>query len=318
MAIDVDVHPDDLLHRARRVRPLSQDEQLYLDAHLRDCSTCRFVRDAGRAFDGEAIATGPASLDGLVERTMQRLRHPGRVRRTMPRRLAAGAMTVVAMIGGVAFASYWGSRHPAPAPEPIPTRAAALQAVRKHHVGALQREDVAAAPVADLVLVPVVATIPVGDRAAPSAPRGAAPASRRLALARRPDDGETAARLFEAANRARRQGDVTAAETAYETLWAKFRTTSEAITSRAIAGQWMLDRHKPRAAIALFRQYLRAASRGELEEDVLVGLADAHELAGERSAAGAVWRRLLADHPGSVHAARARDGLRRAQPGTVP
>jgi hypothetical protein len=312
--MNVDVHPDDLLHRARRARPLSQDEQLYLDAHLRDCSTCRFVRDAGRAFDGEAVAGVPANVDALVERTMQRLRNPGGARRTMPRRLAAAAMTIVAMIGGVAFAGYWGSRHPAPAPAPVPTRAAALQAIRKHHADAPARADVAAAPVAGLVLVPVVATIPAADRA----PRSVGPSRRRLALAPQPADVETAARVFEAANRARRQGDVTAAERAYETLWARFRATREAITSRAIAGQWMLDRRMPRAAIAFFHQYLAAASGGELEEDVLVGLADAHELAGESSAAVAVWRRLLVEHPGSVHAGRARDGLRRVQPGAAP
>ena len=80
----------------------------------------------------------------------------------------------------------------------------------------------------------------------------------------------------------------------------------------------MLHRGKPRAAIVLFRQYLAAAATGELEEDVLVGLADAHELGGDRSTAVGIWRRLLAEHPRSVHAERARDGLRRLQAGTAP
>lgn len=311
MAIDLDVHPDDLLHRARRARPLSSEEQLYLEAHLRDCSTCRFVRDAGRAFDSETTESAPAQLDAIVERTMQRLRNPARVRRALPRRLAAGAMTVVAMIGGVAFAGYWGSRHPPPAHEAVVTRAAALSATRKHHA---PTPPVVAVPAVTsppvVALAPPVAVVPVVDRAPP--------AGRRLALARRPDDVETPARLFEVANRARRQGDTAAAETAYDALWAKFRASPEALASRAIAGQWMLHRGKPRAAIVLFRQYLAAAATGELEEDVLVGLADAHELGGDRSTAVGIWRRLLAEHPRSVHAERARDGLRRLQAGTAP
>jgi TolA-binding protein len=119
------------------------------------------------------------------------------------------------------------------------------------------------------------------------------------------------------ANRARRQGDTASAEAAYDALWSKFRASPEAVASRAIAGQWMLDRGMLRAAIALFRQYLAAAVRGELEEDVLVGLADAHESNGDRAAAVAIWARLLAEHPRSVHAERAREGLRRLQAGSA-
>ena len=299
MAIDLDIHPDDLLHRARRARPLSREEQFHLEAHLRDCSTCRFVRDAGRAFDSETTESAPAQLDALVELTMQRLRNPARARRALPRRLAAGAMTVIVMIGGVAFAGYWGSRHPRPVPEAVAPLATNPPATPKHRG------------------VPIA--VPVFDAAPPAAaPRGLVPAARRVALARRPDDVETARHLFEVANRARRQGDSAAAETAYDALWSKFRASPEALASRATEGQWMLDQGKPRAAIALFRQYLAAAPTGELEEDVLVGLADAHESSGDRPAAVGTWRRLLAEHPRSVHAGRARDGLRRLQAGAAP
>jgi TolA-binding protein len=298
MSIEVDVHPDDLLHRARRGRPLSRDEQLYLDAHLRDCSTCRFVGDAGRAFDSEPTESAPAQVDALVERTMRRLRSPARVGRALPRRLAAGAITVVGMIGGVAFAGYWGSRHPPPAHEVVAPRAPAPPAAVKHRA--------------------VTVAVPPVDPAPPStAARSLVPASRRVALAPRSDDGETAAHLFGVANRARRQGDTASAEAAYDALWSKFRASPEAVASRAIAGQWMLDRGMLRAAIALFRQYLAAAVRGELEEDVLVGLADAHESNGDRAAAVAIWARLLAEHPRSVHAERAREGLRRLQAGSA-
>jgi tetratricopeptide (TPR) repeat protein len=301
MPIDLDIHPDDLLHRARLGRALSRDEQIYLDAHLRICSTCRFIRDAGGAFDDEAAGTPPAQLDALVNLTMQRLHaSPERPRRRRPHRLAAVALTVVAMIGGVAFGSYWGHRRAlpeskpsaaCPVPPPQPARRAAPVAAR----------EIVAPPVVE----PPVVAPPVVNR-------------RRLALVRTPADVETPARLFEVANRARRQGEIAAAEKAYAALWDKFPASREALAARAIAGQWRLDRGQARAAIGLFRQYLTAAPDGDLEEDVLVGLADAHERIGETSAAVTIWWRLLAEHPGSVHAARARAGLARAQAGTTP
>ena len=303
MAIDLDIHPDDLLHRARRARPLSREEQLHLEAHLRGCSTCRFVRDAGRAFDSEAHSeagdSAPAQLDALVELTMQRLRNPARARRALPRRLAAGAITVVVMIGGVAFAGYWGSRHPPPAHEAVAPLATNPPATPKHRG------------------VPIA--VPVFDAAPPAAaPRGLVPAARRVALARRPDDVETARHLFEVANRARRQGDSAAAETAYDALWAKFHASPEALASRAIAGQWMLHRGKPRAAIVLFRQYLAAAPRASWKRTFSSGSPTRTNSSGDRPTAVGIWRRLLAEHPRSVHAQRARDGLRRLQAGTAP
>jgi len=346
MPVELDLHPDDLLHRARVHRPLSRDEELYLEAHLRDCATCRFVRDAGRAFDGEAAEGPPIQMEAIIDRTMHALRaHAARARRPMPRRLAAGAVAVVAMVGGVAFAGYWGSRHPlreratitAPAVAPAP-------AARRRHAPRSQAGDlpvtapppvapppVVAAPVVPLpvaappvaappALMPPVASSTV-DRSPPgAAARGPSAPARRIALVRTPADADadTPARLFETANRERRQGDAAAAEAAYAALWTRFRGSREALASRAIAGQWTLDRGQPRAAIALFHQYLAAAPTGDLEEDVLVGLADAHDRLGDAASAIAAWRRLLSEHPASVHAARARAGLRRLQRGAVP
>jgi TolA-binding protein len=311
MAIDLDIHPDDLLHRARRQRALTRDEQLHLEAHLRDCATCRFVRDAGHAFDGEVTEAAPAYLQGLVDQTMQHLRaEPGHRRWPRPRRLAAGAVTFVVMIGGFAFAGYWGARHPPRAPDVVAPPAMTTPA-RSHRDAFAAANDVppASSP-------PVDRGSAVG--AAALASRDPALSRRRLALARQAADVDTAARLFAVANRARRRGDAAAAEAAYDTLWTNFRASREAVTSRAVAGQWMLDRGRSRAAIQLFQQYLAAAPTGELAEDVLVGLADAEEASGDPRAAAVTRRRLLAEHPGSVHAERARDGLRRSPSGAPP
>lgn len=307
MPIELDVHPDDLLHRARFSRSLSRDEQLYLDTHLRDCSTCRFVRGAGEAFDGEMTGLPTVPLEALVDRTMRHLQAtPARGARSHAGRLAAGVMTVVAMVGGVAFAGYWGSRHPLLADEPVGAHSPATPA--EHPRRAAQSGPVATAQVPAPVVAPAPAAAPLP---------GARRIGHRLAVARSADL-ETPAQLFEAANRARRHGDIATAEAAYSNLWTRFRASREALASLVISGQWMLDRGRTRAAITLFDRYLAAAPTGDLEEDVLVGLADAHEDLGERSAAVETWRRLLREHPGSIHTARATEGLRRLKTGASP
>jgi TolA-binding protein len=319
----LDVHPDDLLHKARRQLALSMDERLFLGEHLRDCAVCRLIRDAGRAFDSEAAAGAPAETQALVERTMRRL--GSSTRRSRPRRLAAGAMTLAVMVGGVAFAGYWGSRHAPPAIEAVTSwphgagswpgdLAEAPAPAEAAPPAEAPPPSVAPGPPADPPGPPAAAPVPATGAPAPDtgAPHLRA-ASRRLARM-----AETPAQLFAAANRARREGDVAAADKAYAELWARFRASREAIAARAICGQWMLDRGQPRAAIALFRQYLVDAPAGDLEEDVLVGLAEAHERSGGSPAAIGAWRRLLSEHPTSVHADRAQQSLRRLDPGTGP
>ena len=118
---ELDVHPDDLLHRARGDGALSRDEQAYVDAHVQDCRTCRFLLDAGRAFDAEATAPSPViKLDRLVARTLRRTgMDRGRRSRQPSRRLAAAGLGAALMLGGVAFAGYWGMHHPAREPAPL-------------------------------------------------------------------------------------------------------------------------------------------------------------------------------------------------------
>ncbi|MES1205981.1 MAG: hypothetical protein ABUS79_08585, partial [Pseudomonadota bacterium] len=125
MPHELDVHPDDLLHRARGAGALSPDEQRYVDAHVQDCGTCRFVLDAGRAFDAEAAEPSPVKLDRLVARTLRRTgMDRGRRSRLPSRRLAVAGLGAALMLGGVAFAGYWGVHHPARPPVPVEVSAA--------------------------------------------------------------------------------------------------------------------------------------------------------------------------------------------------
>ncbi|HVZ88711.1 MAG TPA: hypothetical protein VHG72_17190 [Polyangia bacterium] len=244
MPVQLDLHPDDLLDRARR-RLISADERLYLDSHLRECATCRFILEAGRAFDAEAAACKAVSLGPLIDRAMHRPHAGGgRAARPPARRLAAGIMTAVATLGGVAFAGYWGHRHPlveatpvvvatTVAPTPVPRRAA--------HQAPVIAEPAASPPPAR--------TEPV--RPSPPPPRRPPAVRQEVAIAA-PAPVETPATLFTAANRARRLGQTEAAERAYQQLWTRFRASPEARASRAIGGRWMLDRGRPSEAIARF------------------------------------------------------------------
>ena len=308
MPHEVDVHPDELLHRARGAGALSPDEQAYVDAHVQDCGTCRFLLDAGRAFDAEAAVASPVKLDRLIARTLQRTgMDRGRRSRQSSRRLAVAGLSAAVMLGGVAFAGFWGVRHPAREAAPLAVSAAPARAARSAPRPAKDdwtpHEDFPA--VADLEPAPA--------RSLPTALP-----DRRIALTRAPRPPETAAALFAAANRARRGGDAAAAGSAYDELWASFRASPEAVASRAIYARWMLDRGLPSVAIPLYREYLAANPAGSLAEEALVGLAVAQERVGQRAGATATWRRLLAEHPMSVHAARARERLRVLDGRTVP
>jgi TolA-binding protein len=307
----VDVHPDHLLHEAR-LRPLSADEQRHLSAHLADCLTCRFVRDAGHAFDAEAAVGGAVPLDALVDRTMTALRAQNRrAPPSRPRRLAAGMLTGIAMLGGVAVAGYWGARHPMPTAAPIPLSPGAAPVPHGHRGEPAPAGAPAAAPAAPAPLASAVRNGPPRTPRPPGAARG-------LVLASRSESLDSAAALFAAANRARRQGQTAEAEAACRRLWTRFHGSQEALTSHAIFGTWMLDRGQPRAAVTLFSQYLAEAPDGDLEEDVLVGLAEALERAGDPAGAGATWQRLLVEHPKSVHLDRARAALARLRAGAPP
>jgi hypothetical protein len=310
---ELDVHPDDLLHRARGAGGLSREEQLYVDAHLQDCGTCRFLLNAGRAFDAEATERSPVKLGRLVDSALQRTgMDRGRRARRPSRRLAVAGLAAAVMLGGVAFAGYWGVRHQdrgtasrptsvfTTAPAPLPR---ARRSVERLPPVPLDESTTGASPTAPPVAAPV---------------RTTAPPVRRVALRRAPRAPDTAAGLFAAANRARRTGDVAAATSAYDTLWERFRGSPEALASRAICGRWMLDRGLPAAAIPLYREYLAASPAGSLNEEALVGLALAEEQTGQPGTATQTWRRLLAEHPLSVHAARARARIRALDAGGPP
>ena len=140
-----------------------------------------------------------------------------------------------------------------------------------------------------------------------ASPRGVAARSHATVAVPQP----TAAELFVQAGQARREGRTADATARYALLWTRFPSSEEARTSRAIVGRWLLDRGAYGEAVATFQEYLRASSRGVLEEEVLVGLAIALERLGRSPQAAATWQQLLDEHPRTAHASRARIHLGR-------
>lgn len=309
-------HPDELIHRMRKGGRLSPRERSLVDRHLRLCAVCRFLDLTARAYDreGDAVLEG-LDLDAMVARTIENLPRPdawsgrgavpgrgfGRVSSRAAVRASMGFAALL-LFGGAAMAAFVVARRAPPLPEkPAVAVVAAATPPR------LRRA----------VTNPASATPPNGtastrasDVPVPSPPPQSRPASLRVVAlrsrARLATPQPTAAELFVQANQARRDGRVAEATARYALLWTRFPTSEEARTSRAIVGRWFLDRGAYDDAVSAFHDYLRVSSGGVLEEEVLVGLATALERQGQGAQAAATWQQLLAEHPTTAHASRAR------------
>jgi TolA-binding protein len=118
----------------------------------------------------------------------------------------------------------------------------------------------------------------------------------------------TAAELFHDANAARRVGDFEQARALYTELQTTHPGTDEASVSRVSLGKLLLRAGRARDAERQFRAYLSTGKKN-LEEEALVGLAEALGRRGESGEERRVWQGLLESHPSSVYAARARRRL---------
>jgi TolA-binding protein len=118
----------------------------------------------------------------------------------------------------------------------------------------------------------------------------------------------TAAELFRDANAARRASDFALARELYGKLQTKYPSTDETSVSRVSLGKLLLTAGRAREADQQFKSYL-ATGRKNLEEEALVGRADALRRLGESGEERRVWEVLLRSHPSSVYATRARQRL---------
>jgi TolA-binding protein len=337
----VDLHPEELLDKKAR-GALSASESERLDAHLARCATCRvemqlradFAVDLAGDFDDESDEGDRPSLTALLEgvaaaRTKAPrdatppeiepaseervvVAPPSRRNRRVAKApvwfLVAAAMLAVSAATGatgvgkrvwtrvlsvVTTVDTVDSAPPEPTSAPKHASHAAPATVEPPAPTPIETPIATAIPVAEVAAPPAVVSAP--------APR-VAPRPRAIEA---PSPEIEAAKLFDEAATARRQGDYGRAVALNRELLARFPRTREAQTSRATIGRLLLDRGDPSGALASFDAYMAAGS-GELGEEAMAGRATALERLGRSDDARRAWTALLAAYPSTPYAAHAR------------
>ncbi|HJL16713.1 MAG TPA: hypothetical protein RMH99_13705 [Sandaracinaceae bacterium LLY-WYZ-13_1] len=116
--------------------------------------------------------------------------------------------------------------------------------------------------------------------------------------------------LFSRANRARRAGRHAEAARLYRRLQRRHPGTRPEITSRVTLGYLLLTRlGDPAGALPRFDSYLAAEPQGAMAEEARVGRARALGRLGRRREERRAWETLLAEHPDTLQAGRARRRL---------
>ncbi|MET0591602.1 MAG: tetratricopeptide repeat protein [Polyangiaceae bacterium] len=332
MSHPVDVHPEDLFDREQD-GTLTADERRRLDAHTLQCAACALVRAAVRDFaaqrnaspgddaliarlTNEALGKAAAITSSTITpalRTTYIGAHPRR-----RRAWAVGAIVLFAATG--ATASFWTvrgaiiQRFLAPAPaepiatvEPAPVKAPVAQRSRPAPPPVAAVEEATPLeddpPMAPPVLAAPIAPKPVYVASRPRAPE---PVNVPPPVATAPSADD----LFTAANEARRRGDPQKSFELYTQLARTYPGSREETTSRVLLGRLILDRGAdPTQALGLFTRYLDENPGGTLAEEARLGRALALTRLGSTKEERLAWQQLLAFHPNSIHAERARKRL---------
>jgi TolA-binding protein len=325
MSHPVDVHPEDLFDREQD-GTLTPDERRRLDSHTLQCAACALVRSAVRDFaaqrssapgddaliariSGEALGRAAAISSGTISPALHTTYtglHPRR-----RRSWAVGAMVLFAATG--ATASFWSVRGaivqrllnvPAPVETAAPAPEVKLPVVARK-----------VAPPAPVVETPEALPEP---EAPPVVVTPVAPAPVFVARPRAPEPvnvpppvvGPSSNELFAAANEARRSGDAQKSFELYTELARLHPGSREETTARVLLGRLLLDRGgDPTQALGLFTRYLEASPGGTLAEEARLGRALALTRMGQAKEERQAWQQLLAFHPNSIHAERARKRL---------
>ena len=278
-----DVHPEALLDKVRR-GTASDEERRKADAHLADCDVCAVEDDLIADF-AALRAAGPED-DALIDRV---LAAPPK------RRHNSGVMLISAaalLIAGAAAAGYVAQQSTAESAAPPAESAAPPPA-----------QQVATTPATAPAPVPppsIVAPQPVSE---PPSELEQPPAT--TAAPYHTKGSYSAANLYAKANAARGAGQYQKAAALYNKLAVEFPKSRQAAASRMALGRMLLmHMGKPAEALAVFDSY-----QGALSEEALVGRALALQQLGRTGEERSAWQQLLAAHPGSLHAERAKKRL---------
>jgi hypothetical protein len=305
----VDLHPEDLLDRALNGLA-SREDMARLESHFESCNACRLehalamdCRNSAASQPDDVVVLDRVRFSVVRAFEREKLRAAGYASRRGPRRFRFLALAAFLLLGGAGAAVlvrvYRGTEVPVQKPAGVVTRSSPAHAVAP--------ASSAAEPPA-VVDIPAVTVPPEGKRPLAAAdhrhgsePARVAPEESSASL------GETASELFAKANSLRRGGQTAEAVHAYRTLEQSFPGSPEALVSRVTLGRLLLDRGiDVRAALAEFDTYLSRAPRGALAEEALIGRALALGRLGRTADERGAWSTLVAAHPRSTYAARAR------------
>jgi hypothetical protein len=286
----VDWHPEDLIDK-RHAGTLNDEERGRLEEHVEACSACRFevlVGDDLDDEDGEEQDVSELVLAAVAKERAEVSKAAATPSRRAPRIGLGVLLAAAVLVAGSAAALYSTGGDAAPV------------------------TDSALAGVGDSVSDSVAKAARLLE-SADSADSDAADSddgdsAEAAAATSAPQLESTSASLFASANAARRAGKREVALGLYRQLQQRFPGSDEAKLSKATVGRMMLDADDPQAALDSFDGYLDAG-KGGLSEEALVGRAQALQRLGNKAEERAAWQELLAKHPKSIHAARARSRL---------
>lgn len=282
---------EDLSVRVRR-GDSSAEERRALERALEGSALLRVAHEVGRDFD-HAARVRPGDDELIARATAKALSRP--VRRTRSR--AAWLLGIAATLGiattaaATGFMFVGGNWKESPPPAgPSGTSGSRQPTVAKPDPQKLTEPEVPPLPQAE---APSKL-----DRRTAATPRSHASVEAK----------KTASDLFRDASQARRAGDFELARSLYTELQANYPNTDEASVSRVSLGKLLLAAGRAREADQQFRSYL-STGRKTLEEEALLGRADALARLGVSGEERRAWEALLSSHPSSVYATRARQRL---------
>lgn len=298
-------YPEDLSVLARRGQ-LSSEQLDQLQRSLQGSATLRTADQVGRAFDrvAEVHQGDEQRIAQGVDRVMARFcAPPARPWRGMRLALVAAIVLGTTSAAGLVGFLYLPRNDSAPAQKATPGTAArtvgkGLHAVR--HTGA----------------EPTSAALPE-DRGGTATEHAQADAPLLAGAEERPSRSSPVretrtssiapSELFSSANAARRGGQPDRAIGLYLELQQAHPRSAEASMSYVTLGRMLLARGHAERALIQFSRYLK--SHGPLEEEALLGKAQALAALGKTSEERAAWTALLTRYPSSVYAVEAKEHL---------
>ena len=309
------LHPEELFDKAAKGLA-TPDELARLEAHVAECTTCRFERQVRMDFD--AIGGATADLDDLVARALSGAKTSVP---EAPRRRRVGTLLIAAAVALMGFGSLaavaqftfvlpklFETRTEAQPAPVIPSKVERPVIPSEVEGPPVIEEQVQTPPhPAPVVVVQRARAVPVRRESVVES----APLPDPLPAAR--SEGELAAFLFARATQARVRGEAAEAIRGFREVVARFPSSPEAALSQAQLGRLLLDRGDSTSALEAFDAYLGSKDQA-LREEVQGARAMSLQVLGRSDEERSAWEAVLHDYPSGVYAPRARTRLESLTP----